>query len=127
MSFNRQVKLSNRTADEIQARRREKRLYLSNRKDMVLHHNNPRRHISLATQQIMREFGLEVLMHPPYNLNLTTLDFHLFRSLQNSLVLVQPAIVLAHRCPERVLIGLNAIQSVVACHGYCAIWDLRTI
>ncbi|GBP53266.1 Histone-lysine N-methyltransferase SETMAR [Eumeta japonica] len=40
---------------------------------------------SLATQQIVREFGWEVLMHPHYSSDLTPSDFHLFQCLQNSL------------------------------------------
>ncbi|KAG5323460.1 SETMR methyltransferase, partial [Acromyrmex heyeri] len=37
------------------------------------------------TRQKLRELGWEVLMHPPYS-GLTALsDYHLFRSLQNSL------------------------------------------
>ncbi|KAL0880854.1 hypothetical protein ABMA27_002037 [Loxostege sticticalis] len=42
----------------------------------------------LYCEQLMRlkqEFGWEVLMHPPYSSDLAPSDFHLFRSLQNSL------------------------------------------
>ncbi|KAJ0178716.1 hypothetical protein K1T71_005491 [Dendrolimus kikuchii] len=44
-------------------------------------------HMALGnpTQQKLREFGWEVLMHPPYSPDLAPSDFHLFRSLQNSL------------------------------------------
>jgi len=34
------------------------------------------------TRQKLRELGWEVLMHPPYS---PDIDYHLFRSLQNSL------------------------------------------
>jgi len=37
------------------------------------------------TRQKLRELGWEVLMHPPYSPDLTPSDYHLFRSLQNSL------------------------------------------
>ncbi|CAK1592304.1 unnamed protein product [Parnassius mnemosyne] len=39
----------------------------------------------MATQRKLRELGWEVLMHPPYSPDLASSDFHLFRSLQNSL------------------------------------------
>jgi len=39
---------------------------------------------SLATRQKLREFGWEVLMHPPYSPNFA-LSNHLFQSLQNCL------------------------------------------
>ncbi|KAJ0175787.1 hypothetical protein K1T71_008946 [Dendrolimus kikuchii] len=62
-----------------------KRPELINRRAVVFHHDNARPHTSLATQQKLRKFGWEVLMHPPYSLDLAPSDFHLFRSLQNSL------------------------------------------
>ncbi|KAL0841534.1 hypothetical protein ABMA28_015204 [Loxostege sticticalis] len=43
-----------------------KRPELINRRGVVFHHDNARPHTSLATQQKLREFGWEVLMHPPY-------------------------------------------------------------
>ncbi|KAJ0173872.1 hypothetical protein K1T71_011021 [Dendrolimus kikuchii] len=43
-----------------------KRPELINRRGVVFHHDNARPHTSLATQQKLREFGFEVLMHPPY-------------------------------------------------------------
>lgn len=63
----------------------EKRPELINRKGVVFHHDNARPHTSLVTRQKLREFGWEVLMHPPYSPDLAPSDFHLFRSLQNSL------------------------------------------
>ncbi|GBP86984.1 Histone-lysine N-methyltransferase SETMAR [Eumeta japonica] len=63
----------------------KKRPELINRKDLVFHHDNARPHTSLTTQQILREFGWKVLMHPLYSLDLASSDFHLIRSLQNSL------------------------------------------
>jgi len=37
------------------------------------------------TRQKLQELGWEVLMHPPYSLDVAPSDYHLFRSLQNSL------------------------------------------
>ncbi|KAJ0174850.1 hypothetical protein K1T71_009958 [Dendrolimus kikuchii] len=62
-----------------------KRPELINRRGVVFLHDNAKPHISLATQQKLREFGWKVLMHPPYSPDLAPSDFHLFRSLQNSL------------------------------------------
>ncbi|KAL0895718.1 hypothetical protein ABMA27_011790 [Loxostege sticticalis] len=44
-----------------------KRPELIHRRGVVFHHDNARPHTSLATQQKLREFGWEVLMHPPYS------------------------------------------------------------
>jgi len=37
------------------------------------------------TRQKLRELGWEVLMHPPYSPDIALSDYHLFRSLHNSL------------------------------------------
>ncbi|GBP37111.1 Tyrosine-protein phosphatase non-receptor type 13 [Eumeta japonica] len=58
---------------------------IDQQKCVVFYHDNSRTHTSLATQKILREFGWEVLIHPPYSPDLAPSDFHLFRSLQNSL------------------------------------------
>jgi len=39
----------------------------------------------LITRQKLLQHGWDVLPHPPYSPDLTPSDFHLFRSLQNSL------------------------------------------
>ncbi|CAH2244527.1 jg7678 [Pararge aegeria aegeria] len=62
-----------------------KRPELIYKRGVVFHHDNARPYTSLATQQKLREFCWEVLMYPPYSPDLTPSDFHLFRSLQNSL------------------------------------------
>lgn len=62
-----------------------KRPELNNRKGVVFHHDNARPHTSLMTRQKLRELGWEVLMHPPYSPDIAPSDYHLFRSLQNSL------------------------------------------
>jgi len=58
---------------------------LINRRGIVFHHDNARPHTSLMTRQKLRELDWEVLMHPPYSLDIAPSDYHLFRSLQNSL------------------------------------------
>ena len=60
-------------------------LELINRKGVVFHHDNARPHTSLVTRLKLKELGWEVLMHPPYSPDLAPSDYHLFRSLQNSL------------------------------------------
>ena len=37
------------------------------------------------TRQKLLQLGWEVLIHPPYSQDIAPLDFHLFRSFQNSL------------------------------------------
>ncbi|GBP05834.1 Octopamine receptor beta-3R [Eumeta japonica] len=58
----------------------KKRPEFINRKGVVFHHDNTRPHTSLATQQILREFGWQVLMHPPCTPDLVPSDFHPFRT-----------------------------------------------
>lgn len=62
----------------------QKRPELVNRKGVVFH-DNARPHTSLATRQKLLEFGWDVLPHTAYSPDLAPSDFHLFRSLQNSL------------------------------------------
>lgn len=64
---------------------RNNRPELVNRKGVVFHHDNARPHTSLMTRQKLTELGWEVLMHPPYSPDIAPSDYHLFRSLQNSL------------------------------------------
>ena len=63
----------------------EKRPVLSNRKGVVFHHDNAKPHTSLVTRQKLLELGWDVLSHPPYSPDLAPSDYHLFRSMQNSL------------------------------------------
>ncbi|EZA50238.1 Histone-lysine N-methyltransferase SETMAR [Ooceraea biroi] len=62
-----------------------KRPELANRKGVVFHRDNARPHVSLTTRQKLLEFGWDVLPHPPYSPDIAPSDFHLFRSVRNSL------------------------------------------
>ncbi|EFO98411.1 hypothetical protein CRE_29217 [Caenorhabditis remanei] len=52
---------------------------------LVLLHDNARPHTATKTRNFLKAQGVEVLPHPPYSLDLAPTDYHLFRSLQNSL------------------------------------------
>ncbi|GBP83024.1 Mariner Mos1 transposase [Eumeta japonica] len=52
-----------------------------NRKGVDFHHDNARPHTPLGNQQILREFGREVLMYPSRSPDLAPSDFYQFRSL----------------------------------------------
>ena len=61
----------------------QKRPALANRRGIVFHQGNARSHTSIVTRQKLRELGWEVLMHPPYSLDLAPSDYHLFLSMAN--------------------------------------------
>ena len=71
--------------DQVKAALNEKHLELVNRKHIIFHQDNARPNVSLMTRQKLLQLGWEVLIHLPYSLGIASLDFHLFRSLQNSL------------------------------------------
>ena len=71
--------------DQLKAALNKKRPVLVNRKHIIFHQDNSRLHVSLMTRQKLLQLAWEVLIHPPYSPDIAPLDFHLFRSLQNSL------------------------------------------
>ena len=58
---------------------------LVSRKLIIFHQDNARPNVSLMTRQKLLQLVWEVLIHPPYSPDVAPSDFHLFRSLQNSL------------------------------------------
>ncbi|GFY02988.1 histone-lysine N-methyltransferase SETMAR [Trichonephila clavipes] len=63
----------------------QKWLELANRKCAVFHQDNARPHTSVVTHQKLWNLSWEVLMHPPYSLDLAPSDYHFFLALQNYL------------------------------------------
>jgi len=70
--------------DRLKAAINKKRSELSNRHGVVFHQDT-RSHVSLTTWQKLLQFGW-VLPHSLYSPDIAPSDFHLFRSLQNSLI-----------------------------------------
>lgn len=59
---------------------------LTNRNRVILHHDNARPHIAKKTLQKIKDFGWELLSHPPYSPDIAPSDYHLFRAMQHFLV-----------------------------------------
>lgn len=70
---------------QVQEALEEKRPALTNRKGVILLHDNARPHVAKMTQQKIKELGWEILPHPPYSPDIAPSDYHLFRSLQDHL------------------------------------------
>ncbi|CAK9806454.1 Mariner Mos1 transposase [Anthophora plagiata] len=64
---------------------RKTRPKLVNRKRVVFHHDNARPHTSLITRKKLFSLGWDVLPCPPYSPDIAPSNYHLFRSLQNSM------------------------------------------
>ena len=71
--------------DQLKAALNEKHPELVNRKPIIFHQGNARLHVSLMTRKKLLQLGWEVLIYPLYSPDIAPSDFHLFRSLQNSL------------------------------------------
>lgn len=56
-----------------------------NWKGVVFHQDNVRFRISLHTWRKWVQLGWDILLHSPYTLDLSSSDYDIFRSLQNSL------------------------------------------
>ncbi|XP_014614689.1 PREDICTED: histone-lysine N-methyltransferase SETMAR-like [Polistes canadensis] len=74
-----------RQLDKLNAAVKEKRPELVNRKSVTFQQDNARPHTSLATRKKLMDIGWELMLHPPYSPDLAPSDYHLFRSLNNSL------------------------------------------
>ena len=71
--------------DELKTAIEQKRPEIANRKGVVFHQDNAWSHVSLMNSTKVVRARWDVLPHPPYSSDLAPSDFHLFRSLQNSL------------------------------------------
>ena len=71
--------------DQLKAALDEECPELVNRKLIIFHQDNARLHVSLMTRQKLLQLGWEVVIHPPYSPDIAPSEFHLFRTLQNSL------------------------------------------
>ena len=58
---------------------------LANRRDIVFQHDSAKPHTSLFSRQKLLKVGWDVLSHPLYSPDLAPSDYHLFRSMHNSL------------------------------------------
>ena len=72
--------------EQLKAALDEKHPEVVNRKHKIFHQDNARPHVSLMTKQKLLQLGWEVLIHPLYSPDIAPSDFHLFQSLQNSLI-----------------------------------------
>ena len=84
-SYSGYCRLIHPAATERPSKFAQKRFVLVNRRNVVLH-DNARPHTARVTQEHFFELGWSILPHPPYSPDLSPSDYHLFRSLKNSLM-----------------------------------------
>ncbi|GFU05966.1 mariner Mos1 transposase [Trichonephila clavipes] len=58
---------------------------LANRRGVAFHQDNARPPTSVVTSKKLWELGWEILMHPPFSLDMAPSNYHLFLALQNFL------------------------------------------
>ncbi|GFW96866.1 mariner Mos1 transposase [Trichonephila clavipes] len=64
----------------------QKRREWANKRGVASIRTTPDHTLSVVTRQNIWELGWEVLMHPPYSLDLAPSDYHLFLALQNLMI-----------------------------------------
>ena len=59
--------------------------YATKHEALIFHHDNARPLVAIPVKNYLENRGWEVLPRPPYSPDLTSSDYHLFRSMQNAL------------------------------------------
>ena len=59
--------------------------YATRHEAIIFHRDNARPHGAIPVKNYLENNGWEVLAHPPYSPHFAPSDYHLFRSMQNSL------------------------------------------
>lgn len=58
---------------------------LVNKSNVILQHDNAQPHVADITRKKIQDLSWDVLLHPPYSLDLVPSNFHLFRFLETQL------------------------------------------